>query len=224
MTCEKYAERNDSIKETWLNKINEVSDYRFLSAVPDNNKKLGYHTPDEYDFAPLKNWYFIKNFNDFESYDWVFFCDDDLYCFCNRLENLLMQFDHNRQIAIGERMVAKTDMYERFISSNRITYPVPFFAGGGGYAVSRPAILKIKEWISKLEKPEWSYHTDVSFGHWFRFADIELIDRKEMFGSQHWTNETFSHEENFPFPSSEKVSYHYCSKEDMKNLYENFDT
>jgi hypothetical protein len=221
MTCEKYIDRTNNSLSTWLNNVKDDSDYIFVSSI-SGNKKVGYNTPDDYNNTPLKWWYFIKNY-DFNNFDWIFFIDDDIYCFVNKLQNLVKNYDPNENIAIGEKLTAKTDMYHFFRSCDLIHYPVDFFAGGGGYVVSNKCISLIKDFVKSHENPVWSFHGDVSFGHWMKMVNTELINKKELFGSQHFSDISFKDDIGYPNPNIDKITYHYCKEEDMLKLYNEYE-
>lgn len=226
LTCQKNKDRCETQKNTWLKNKNNSSDYIYISSENDENdsKIIGYNTPDNYESVGLKWWYFMKNYN-FSEYDWILFLDDDIYCFTKRLEEFLSDYNHEEEVCIGEKLTAGVDMYSYYLSdSNKLSYPVDFLAGGGGYLVSKAAIYKIQNFIKSCEEPLWSFHGDVSFGHLIKLCSIKIIDRKDKFGSQHWTNSyNFSQDDNFPNPSRNRLTYHYCSHDDMLKLFNEYD-
>lgn len=220
LTCEKYFnERSKNIDETWAKKISPESSIVYVSALsgPKENK-IGYNTPDNYESSPLKYMGFIKNY-DYSGYDWIFFLDDDIYVFPKRIEKLLSEYgttNHHKygmvtqNFGVGEMLDANNQYWN---SKPNLIYPVPFLCGGGGMMLTKVATQKIKEWMFSVDDIPWSYNSDVSLGHWLRETKAILINRKDMFGSQHYNHESFE-----PLDINHRVTYHYCKYDDFKYL------
>ena len=83
LTCEKYRNRMQWQKSTWLKNVNE-SDYIYLE------EPVGEET---YNNAPKKYVQFFSSFERILEYDWVFFCDDDTFVFTDRLKHFLTPID-----------------------------------------------------------------------------------------------------------------------------------
>jgi hypothetical protein len=79
--------------------------------------------------------------------------------------------------------------------------------------LTKVATQKIKEWMFSVDDIPWSYNSDVSLGHWLRETKAILINRKDMFGSQHYNHESFK-----PLDINHRVTYHYCKYDDFKYL------
>ena len=70
LTCEKYKERIELQKQTWLKYIGEKDNY-YTACLLENAE-------DTYNNVPLKYVSFFKHYKELNNFDWVFFCDDDM--------------------------------------------------------------------------------------------------------------------------------------------------
>lgn len=191
LTSEKFSERRELQKNTWLNFIGQEDEYVYLQDV-DN-------LADTYRNVPYKYSQFIKKYKQFEKFDWVFFCDDDTFVFPKRLNHLLTHFDKNKEYMIG-----RTGVYKGWVSCS----------GGSGFAVSNKAIIGVKEYVSKNEIIHLP-NSDTSLSMWAKLAspEIQIIDRGERFHTQH-----LRHEENSLIDIDSIITAHYCTSYDYKIL------
>ena len=217
LTCEKYLDtRCTLIKSTWLNQLDENDDYVFLSSRPILEKNIiGFYTPDDYKSVPLKYLKFFREAPDsYFDFDWVYFCDDDTFVFPKRLKNLLAQYDSKVLVCIGRKGIFVRPVWKLgrwILRREKIEFP----SGGAGFAVSKPAIVALREYLRRIN---YDYRRftfgDVTFGYWFKQTNIPIIDRCDVLKAQNPR-----HPENRDLDINNVVSYHYCDEQDFTQLY-----
>jgi hypothetical protein len=206
LTCEKYLlSRGSIIKETWVNNLDTSDDYVFLSSTEDVSlKKVGYNTSDDYDSATDKYSEFISNFN-VSNYDWVFFLDDDTFCFPKRVKEYFLNntFDTNNNICICANC------------GNCSSYNFNLPCGGAGFIVSKESFNLLKEYLKEKGKeniPRYS-NGDVSFGKWL--SDINTIFiHSDLFASQHPDSNYYTESDK-----NNNFTFHYCNENHFNTLY-----
>jgi len=212
-TCDNYFHtRCESSTNTWLKKINSVSDYVFLSANPVGEKVVGYRTRDDYFSLPDKWINFITNY-DLKKFDWVFAVDDDLFCFPERLEKFIVEnnFNPNELISIGNKNCFFGELND------------DIFCGGAGILISKTAIQKIKEFVSSTSEPIKHLCGDCNFHYWFEKLQIPTFNACPG----NTTNGNFIsvyYKENHEIVSNlaQCITLHYCKNEDKYELYKQF--
>jgi len=208
LTCEKYyVTRCEIVKNTWLKNIGN-DDYVFLSSIPDiDNKKLGYNTNDEYQYAPLK---YVEFFNNYElnNVDWVFFCDDDTFIFPHRLRELLK--DVNGE-CVGRLGVCNNNP---IISGSSPLFPITFISGGAGFGITSSVFYKIKDYLLSSQFTV-CLNTDVTMGVWLREIGVDIEDRTDYLKAQNP-----DHPENLKIDINKIVTFHYCNENNFTKLNE----
>lgn len=161
------------------------------------------------------------------SYSWVFLVDDDFYLNVANAHRALASFDASQAIAVG------------IVGCGGHLCPQGGFCGGGGFAISRPAMEKI------MEKGESAFQTDL-MGHiakekngiqsWadisvscvLRRNEIPLLTMKGLYG---WRvdgagrkgsslNEGYikAIHQTDPLP----VTFHYITEEQKREIHKEF--
>jgi hypothetical protein len=140
-SCDSYYDTRVSFqKNTWLNKINNESDYITITSSVGDEKTYKCLCGDGYFSLTEKVKNFIKN-NSFDKYDWYFLIDDDAFVFPERLEKYITenQLDCNSLSIIGN---ANCYFHETKEDS---------FCGGAGVLITKESINLIKTTISNDE-------------------------------------------------------------------------
>lgn len=165
LTCPKHSDRRESVEKTWLTS----QSFTFLSNQ--------YGTPEGYDNVSLKYISYFKDFSNIKhNVDWYYFADDDAHVYPQKLENYLSGLDCTSSIAAGYHLRRKLDKSKLHgdISSTNLE-GIDYLAGGPGFAVSLPAMLKLFLYLLNHPNPPWYRFGDLSFGFWFRDVGVRLI-------------------------------------------------
>jgi hypothetical protein len=151
-SCDSYYDTRVSFqKNTWLNKINNDSDYIVITSSAGDEKTHKCLCYDGYFSTAEKVKHFIENSN-FEDYDWYFLIDDDVFVFPERLEKYIIdnQFDYN-----SPSIIANINCYFHEMQEDS-------FCGGAGILISKKSIQTIKNQI-KEDKISCDYKCDDCF-------------------------------------------------------------
>jgi len=134
-TCNKYLDtRVKHQMETMLNNVNKEDIY-YLTSKPDiENRQFGWYCMDDEKNITWKYIHFIFNMN-IQQYDWYIFIDDDTFVFENRLKNLLLNYDSNKNYYIGHEL----DHIKRDFCL--------YMSGGAGYAISNSLYKVIYNYV-----------------------------------------------------------------------------
>lgn len=206
LTADKYHDRRELQCRNWMKYICCNDDYIYLCDSARvffnfiwDEKMVGYDLPTGYDNVALKYSSFIKQYNLFDNFDWIFFCDDDTFLFPKKLHHLLRYFNKDEPIMIG-----RTGVYEGW----------QVCSGGAGFAVSQNLILKVQQYL-KTNPYEHLPNSDTSLGMWAKLAEpnMKVIDRIEQFQTQH-----LRHEDNGLVDIDSCITFHYCTEYDYKIL------
>lgn len=137
-----YSTRVSFIKNGWINKINNSSDYIVITSSIEDEKSYKCNCGDTYISTAEKVKNFIKNYQ-LEDYDWYFLIDDDVFVFPEKLENYIKQIniDSNSPTIISNVNCYFSEMKE------------DSFCGGAGILMTKKTINLIKNSI--LEDNEY---------------------------------------------------------------------
>jgi len=191
LTCDKYSSRKKLQQSTWLNYIGKSDLYVYLE--DDGLKEIVYT-----DLA-LKYINFIKSFKESRKYDWLFFCDDDTFCYPKKLGWLLRFYDPQKHFIIGRKGV-----YNGW----------ELCSGGAGFAVSQSLYEVVSNFVY-LNDVDILPNTDTSFGMWAKLASDSLcvLDIPNQFQTQHPR-----HDDNSEMDIDSIITMHYCEEQDFKTL------
>lgn len=208
LTCEKYLNSRCQWQiKTWINNINEFSDYVFLSSENKTNKIIGYSTPDTYETASYKILNFFKHFNLDGAFDYLFLCDDDTFVNPKRLENKIEELGSFQCYA----RVGLASDNPVLINNNKDYFPCAFPSGGAGFLINSEVFNLIKDYLIKHQYPLF-LNGDVTIGAWFKDNGIIMLDGCDLLKAQNP-----DHVENLGI--SDYISQHYCNEEHFYKLY-----
>lgn len=206
LTTEKNSNRKSYAKSTWL----EGKEYFFLSDKQNlQDRTWQMSLRDDYTSAAEK---FINGINhissnreEYQRFDWFFFCDDDTFVFERNLRQLMSSLD--KKSFNGKLLSKKTDPHNPIFD----TYNFEYLSGGAGMIVN-------KELIFNLPKMEVLDHrwSDVSLGlclqkHRVTVQDVAGFNSTNHRELCHTIDET-----------KKQVTYHYVkSREDFEHLQGN---
>ena len=151
-SCDSYYDTRVLFqKNTWLNKINNESDYIVITSSVGDEKTHKCLCRDDYFSTTEKVKHFIEN-NNFDEYDWYFLIDDDVFVFPERLENYI---DKNNFDSESPTIIANINCYFSEMREDS-------FCGGAGVLISKKSIQIIKSQIIK-DKVTCDYKCDDCF-------------------------------------------------------------
>ncbi|QNN24324.1 hypothetical protein HED60_19290 [Planctomycetales bacterium ZRK34] len=129
-TCQKYRERVEGCRSSWLSLWGHCCDYLFFQGGETESLSgdiLTLTVADTYAALPQKTYALLRYVADNDLCDYLFKCDDDSFVHIPRLlDSGYEQFD-----------------YSGFVREPRVAVPndgVPYAHGGAGYWLSRRAI------------------------------------------------------------------------------------
>jgi hypothetical protein len=215
LTCDALLkDRGLKIKQTWKNLIDKEDSLYFLSStpVPEENV-LGYGDLDTYEGAPLKLMSLFKNSN-FES-DWVFICDDDTFVFPKRLKELLLNYDHTKEICVCQHdQNSAACKHSKFDIQFSYTYP----NGGAGIAMSKLLFDSVKKFLCNYKYPKYIPYTrnsDISLGLWAKMMKFEnYVNRGDVL-TYFSPDDPINKNANLDV----MVSMHHCNDKHFDMLY-----
>lgn len=198
LTCEKYEKTRVKWQAaTWRH---DVVHFIYLNRAPPPNDET-------YQNLSKKYLVFLKNYDQTDQYDWFFFCDDDTFCFTQRLNQFASLCDSNSCLMAGyelpEHLVKKaTDIKVRACS------------GGAGILVSAKLLKNIQAYLNSTnDVTVLNEQADVSLAIWAQASspDLIVVDAQYFFrpeSPRHPTNKNWHH----------CITYHYCNQEDFHYL------
>jgi len=160
------------------------------------------------------------------NFSWIFVVDDDLYLHVANVHRVLSDFDPSKSIALG------------IVGCGPHLCPGGGFCGGGGYALSRPAVEKImaqgelafqKDLMEHLAKEKsgqaWD---DISVSCLLRRHGIPLLQIKGLYG---WVlqgaqrNKSSLNSEYIKAIHQTKplpLTFHYVSPQQIREIHQEF--
>lgn len=212
-TTERYQNRRDSIKDTWLK---NVDDYLFYSDHEDLDNSIikvcedssygGLEEKGVNFYNLLKDIEIQSEKNVLEYYDWLFLVDDDTFVNTKNLNDFAQGADESK--GYGEIFTYETHPDNPMFSSPSFKKSYKWYSGGAGLLVSTKTIKSINEFINYNTR-----HDDVSIGLTFFNNGVELVD-SDNFNSQppEFWGETDLDIKN-------KITYHHIDENKMLDLY-----
>jgi hypothetical protein len=171
-TCDKYLQtRVKHQMDIMLKNVNKEDIY-YLTSKPDiENRRFGWNCMDDGKNITWKYIHFIFNMN-IPDYDWYIFIDDDTFVFENRLKNLLLTYDSNKNYYIGHEL----DHIKRDFCL--------YMSGGAGYAISNSLYKVIYNYVKNtgINNSYEHWCDDLCIGLWInklkKETPIIQIDNK----------------------------------------------
>ena len=218
VSCVRHQETRRSWQEsTWIKRISPEDDYVYLLG----NRSGKNHTfctvrgkQDGYHDCHFKYYDFITRYK-YNHFDWIFFCDDDTYVFCDKLKKLLKDYNHKSNVILGRVGIVQN----KEVGSNFLTkYPIKFCSGGAGFAVSVPVILHLKNYLKVNRFYPVAPGGDTSFASWVQKTNLTdcIINKGNVFQCQHPRGVELG-----GITMDEIVTYHWCTEEDFKSIDSN---
>lgn len=212
-TTEKYQNRIDAIKETW---INNVEDYIFYSdhedpsnnviKVCDDSSYGGLEVKGVSFYNLIKHITFDGDVKVLDYYDWLFMVDDDTFVNVKNLESFAESAEKDK--VYGEIFTYETHPDNPMFSNPSFKKSYKWYSGGAGLLVHTSVLKNIQEFINYNTR-----HDDVSIGLTFVNSGVELVD-SDNFNSQppeFWGDS----DEDI----NNKITYHHIDEDRMKKLY-----
>jgi hypothetical protein len=171
-TCNKYLDTRVKYQmETMLKNVNKEDIYYLTSKPNVENRHFGWYSIDDIQNITWKYIHFIYNTN-IPYYDWYIFIDDDTFVFKNRLKNLLLNYDSNKNYYIGNELDHIKNQFCLYMS------------GGAGYAISNSLYKIIYNYVKNTGINNSYEHLcdDLCIGLWINKLKKEIpiihIDNK----------------------------------------------
>lgn len=218
--------RNVAIKNTWVKKIPEKCDYIFLEGKSDSNRNvIGYDTPEGHFTSWMKLKEFFKNFS-FLKYDWVFLSDSDCFVYPNKVKDFLVDYNISSPICICRIMEVQNNEYTNCQGDTKGNYlklrwddpnNCGFFAqsGGAGLALNKKALLKLQNYLIKLQSNVMSIHYDLSLSLWLNECDIPFLHTRKL------RPEPESKLKNMTdYFDDDVLTHHYLKEKDFYEIFE----
>ena len=212
-TTEKYKNRVESIKNTW---IQDVDDYLFYSDHEDPSDNIikvcddpsygGLEVKGVNFYNLLKHIFFDEDIKILDYFDWLFMVDDDTFVNVKNLELFAESADNSK--VYGEIFTYQTHPDNPMYSNPSFKKSYKWYSGGAGVLVHTNTLKKIDEFINYQTR-----HDDVSIGLTFINNSIELVD-SDNFNSQ---PPEFWGEDDSEIIN--KITYHHIDENKMKTLY-----
>jgi hypothetical protein len=209
-SCEKNLKSKASISEnTWIKQINKNSDYIIMSANSLSDRIIGYGTNDDYRSTSNKLYHLLKNY-DFNNFEWVFYLDDDCFCFPDRLEKYIKDknLNYNEKIAVGDLWC-----YHEKIKDG-------VYCGGGGILISIKTLNILKKYTNDNDNILIDPVDDIALSYWFTVNDIKKIN-----GNHDLANRIFDctgYNKSFKFRNDNAICLHYCNSDDKIFIYNQY--
>jgi hypothetical protein len=199
MTTESYKERQNAIRDTWGKDLEYLfySDHKEIDVIQvvsqEEKKDVVLKTKNLLKLIIEKDIY-IKN-NRIDSYDWIFFVDDDTFVNAKVLKHILVTL--NKDLAYGYV----------FGGFNR---KESFLNGGAGMLISMDMIKNIKN----IDVSKTISHGDVAFSAILKNNNIKYL---------HYPLFNFN-APHPPFDTKEvmmgQITYHHINPSYMKKIYD----
>lgn len=170
-TSHKNYNRVENCLDTWLKDLDYIC---ITDIITGRFNEISCSNDDSYNSNEEKTVNFfniVKNSTDFDSYDWLFFIDDDAYLNVNYLYYLLPYLEK-----------------EKFYGLTMYGYPknpkIPFPSGGSGYIVS-PSMIKS---FSSISKPDYTLGgaEDFVVGNWLYENNQSISQTVFINGNEHF--------------------------------------
>lgn len=133
-----YSTRVSHMKNGWINKINDNSDYVVITSSVGDNKTYMCNCGDNYISTAEKIRSFLNNYQ-YEGYDWYFLIDDDVFVFPERLENYISEINIEPDTPT---VIANINCYFSEMKEDS-------FCGGAGILMTKKTINLFKDFISQ---------------------------------------------------------------------------
>lgn len=212
-TTEKYKNRVEALKSTWLS---DIEDYIFYSEHEDFDNNI-IKVCDDGSYGGLEdkgvNFFNLLKYIDIDSnknildhYDWLFMVDDDTFVNTKNLQKFIEEADDTK--AYGEIFTYGTHPDNPMYSAPGFKKSYKWYSGGAGLLIHTNTVRKIPEFINYKTR-----HDDVSIGLSLINNSIELVN-SDMFNSQppEFWGDTDLNIKN-------KITYHHIDETKMQDLY-----
>jgi len=185
LSCKKLEHFRKIQKITWLKYINKDDTFCFLSGKEHKTEEENVYwtdTTDDYLSCPNKYIDYIRNGLNQLDKKWYFFCDDDSFVFPNRLNELLKKYDFNKShIVMNPNPYEKPDdpkntRYSNFVETGETFYPNISPLGGGGFAISRFAMINMINYLKNTINPAICVNSDRAIAHWLSASGLKQND------------------------------------------------
>jgi hypothetical protein len=224
-------DRYMACKNTWVKDFNNV--FMFGGDREDENLIKIEGARDKYSSAFLKQQLGLKYmFEKNNNYDWYFICGCDTVLFKKNIIKALLNYDRDSDVILG-------GTYNHSCEINGIKFNL--FSGGGGFFISNSLMGKIYNLIDNFNEHWNSLHMRGYFPAHIQYAHGDVAMAYML--KKNYNLDVTHLDGLFPNPPefymgdipdyierstlkylNEPLSYHYIKPDDMKRVYEKFNT
>lgn len=188
-SCQKYPEKRQAVRETWLSNPVEGCDYRFFiggeTSLPEEPDTVVLPVNDSYDALPGKVLAFFAHVLEISDFEWLFKCDDDTYLALDRLHDLVPE----NEALVGDISLAKRG----------------FPSGGAGYLLSRQMVETI---VADKTLPMTGAEDVIIGASAIRHGAKPLASPKLIYSAN-----------PHPRQGNRQISAHWCSPERLRAIH-----
>ena len=171
LACNAHRERARAVLGTWARQLLPgdrlilLGDDKLAETFPDTSvlPVVTAGSPqDTYSNLPRKTLAGLRHALELPDWDFVFKCDDDTFAWPVRVSTVLAEQSSERPLYLGSGGWNVSVETTRPLKPGESSYSFPFFPGGGGYILTRPALEQA--WYALEEELDREGPEDVLLG------------------------------------------------------------